>query len=192
MPSFESGPSEERDVADPNFEQLVQQFAERQQRADAENVVDWKEMKDWWVQTVHDLFNQIDGWLHSLIQSGSVKSLRKTTKLMEQDLGRYDIESLELQLSSRKLTFDPVGTMLIGAFGRIEVSGPNGKAVLLLLNTDKAVPPNERRAHVAWFITHPVPNFRQLPRTQPEFRSLTQDSFQQLFTDLFGINRSFA
>jgi hypothetical protein len=189
MSSFDSGPGEERSVADPEFEKLVQQFAERQQKVNAEDTVDWEEMKHWWVQTVHGLFNQIDGWLHSLIQSGSVKSTRKTTKLIEEDLGAYDIESLEIQLASRKLTFEPVGTMLIGAFGRIEVSGPNGKAVLLLLNPDDKIPPKDRRAHVSWFITHPAPNFRPSTRTRPELRPLTQDSFQQLFTDLFGINR---
>jgi hypothetical protein len=188
MSSFELGPSEEYSVADPEFEKLVQQFAERQQKADAEDVVDWEEMKNWWGQTVHNLFDQIDGWLRSLIQSGYIKSLRKSTQLIEEDLGAYDIESLELQLASRKLTFDPVGTVLIGAYGRIEVSGPNGKAVLLLLNTDSKIQPQERRAHVAWFITHPAANFRLLPKTRPELLPLTQDSFQQLFTDLFGVN----
>jgi len=68
-----------------------------------------------------------DGFSLSLIQSGSVRSIRKTTQLTEEDLGRYDVESLELVLASRKLTFEPIETMLIGAFGRIEVSGPTGK-----------------------------------------------------------------
>jgi len=176
-------------VADPEFEKLVQHFAEQQQKAGTDDVVDWEEMKNWWIKAVHDLFNQIDGWLHSLILSGSVKSARATMELTEEDLGRYKIESLELQLASRKLIFKPEGTMLIGAFGRVEVTGPNGKAVLLLLNTDSKVPPTERRAHVAWFITRPAPSFRPPPRSRPELRPLTQDSFQQLFTDLFGISR---
>jgi hypothetical protein len=176
-------------VADPEFEKLVQHFAERQQKADTDDVVDWEEMKNWWIKAVHDLFSQIDVWMHSLIQSGSVKSARTTMEMTEEDLGRYKIESLELRLASRKLTFKPEGTMLIGAFGRVEVSGPNGKAVLLLLNTDNKVPSMERRAHVAWFITHPAPSFRPPTRTRPELRPLTQDSFQQLFTDLFGIGR---
>lgn len=181
--------SQERAVADSDFEKLVQQFAERQLKNDAENVVDWNEMKRWWVGMVDDLFSQIDAWLRPLILSGSVKSIRKSVQLTEQDLGRYDIASLELLLASRKLTLEPVGTMLIGAFGRIEVSGPNGTAVLLLLNTDNKVPPNDKRAHVAWFIAHPAQSLRSLPKTRLERRPLTQESFQQLFTDLFGISR---
>jgi hypothetical protein len=176
-------------MADPEFEKLVQQFAEREQLAEAEGVVNWQEMKIWWIKAVHDLFDEIDAWLRSLINTGSVKSFRPLTQLTEQDLGRYDIESLELQLASRKLTFRPVGTMLIGAFGRIEVSGPNGNAVLLLLNTDNKAPPKERRANVAWFITRPSPSLRPPPRSRPELKALTEDSFQQLFADLFGIVR---
>ena len=175
-------------MANPDFEKLVLRFAERQQKDDAENVVDWNEMKGWWVKVVHDLFNQIDGWLNSLIQSGSVQSFRKSTQLTEEALGVYDVESLELVLASRKLTFKPVGTMLIGAFGRIEVSGPNGQAVLLLLNTNNNVPLKEKRAHVSWFVGHPARNLRPLSKTGLDLRALTQDSFQQLFTDLFGID----
>jgi hypothetical protein len=179
----------ERGVASSDFEKLVQRFVARQQQNDAENVVNWNEMKRWWIEAVNSLFNQIDAWLNSLIQSGSVESLRKSIQLTEQDLGRYDIESLELLLASRRLTFEPVGTMLIGAFGRVEVSGPNGKVVLLLLNTDNTVAPEKRRSHAAWFIAHPAQNLRPLAKSRPELRSLTEESFQQLFTDLFCIDR---
>jgi hypothetical protein len=174
-------------VPDPEFERRVQQFAEKQKEAATENAVDLKVTKDAWVKAVHDLFDQIHAWLGSVIQSGAVKSSRPRTYLAEESLGRYEIETLQLQLASKKMTFRPVGTLLIGAFGRIEVSGPKGKAVLLLLNTNKTVPPSERRLHVGWFIAPPAPVVRSVPRAQTEMKPLTEDSFQQLFADLFGI-----
>jgi hypothetical protein len=45
-------------MADPDFEKLVQRFAERQRKEDAENVVGWQERQHWWVAAVRDLFDQ--------------------------------------------------------------------------------------------------------------------------------------
>jgi hypothetical protein len=173
----------ERSVADTDFEKRVKQFA------NTENAVDWAAERNWWIQQVHELFNQIEGWLRPLIDSGPVTFSRTKIQLDEEDLGRYSIDSLELWLSGRKLTFKPVGTMLIGAFGRIDISGPNGKAVLLLRSTDDKVQAHERRAHAAWFISPPAPapGVRVSPRSKPEPRQFDLDSFQQMFTDLFGI-----
>ncbi len=182
-------------VADPDFEKLVQQFAE----AEAASAVNWDEIRDRWIQQVRELFDQIEVWLSPLIVGGTVQVSRPPRILMEEDLGTYTVQSLLLQLASRKLVLEPIGTMLIGAFGRIEATGPNGTAVLLLLNTDKTLPPQDRWQSVSWFISYPSSQF--LPRPRPiggqslppisrsESRPLTQDSFQQLFADLFGIRR---
>lgn len=182
-------------MADPDFEKLVQQFAE----AEAASTVNWGEIRDRWIQQVRELFDQIEVWLRPLIVGGTVQASRPPRVLTEEDLGTYTLQSLLLQLASRKLVLEPVGTMLIGAFGRIEATGPNGTAVLLLLNTDKTLPPKDRWQSVSWFITYPSPQV--LLRARPfggqslppvprsESRPLTQDSFQQLFADLFGIRR---
>lgn len=150
--------------------------------------MNWQELRAWWTLKVTQLFDQIEEWLRPLIDLGAIKSTRGSMQLTEQDIGQYDIELLQLQLASRKLTFKPEGTMLVGAYGRIEVSGPTGKVVLLLRDTDKNVPLKEKRAHVDWFITRPMPELRSLPRNWPERRPWTEESFQQMFTDLFGIS----
>lgn len=170
-----------------NFEDRVKQFAEEQEKVDAENAVDWKAVKDDWIKAVRELFDQITGWLKPLIESGSLRAARSHISCEEQDLGPYKIEALELQLASKKMTFKPVGTVLIGAWGRIDVTGPTGKAALLLLNTDKSAPPKERRLHLGWFIGRPIAAGVVLPRTRPELKPLTEDSFEGLFEDLFGI-----
>jgi len=186
---IETGPESEYSMPNPEFEDLVRRFAERQERAEREDAVDWQELRSWWTRKVTQLFDQIEAWLRPLIDSGAIKSTRHPMQLTEEDIGQYDVESLQLQLASRKLTFRPEGTMLVGAFGRIEVSGPTGKTVLLLRDADKDVPLKGKRTHVDWFIARPIPELRSQPRNRQERRPLTEDSFQQMFTDLFGISR---
>ena len=172
-------------MSEREFEKLVRDFA----RAAEENAVNWEEMKKWWLLEAHNLFDLIEQWLGPLIQSQAVKATRPKVYLTESELGRYPIESLRLTLAGRDLTFAPEGTMLVGAFGRIEANGPRGNAALLLLNTDDSLPPAKRREQVAWFIAHPAAALGQPRRTPPDLRPLTEQSFQQLFADLFGITR---
>jgi hypothetical protein len=70
-------------------------------------------------------------------------------------------------------------SVIIGGFGRIDVGGPNGSAMLVLCPPDDNIPREQHRDRAEWFISHP------LRRTI--LRPLTQATFEQLFADLFGI-----
>jgi hypothetical protein len=174
-------------MASSDFERLVLEFAKKNKQEAAEEAVDWDEQRKWWIQRAQQLFDQIESWLRPLIDSGTVTSVRSKVFLNEQDLGRYEIESLKLELAGRNLTIVPEGSMFIGVFGSMAVSGPRIKAVLLLLNTDKDVPPTRRRDHTEWFITQPSPIGLAARRARPERHLLTEQSFKDLFAAAFGI-----
>lgn len=80
-----------------------------------------------------------------------------------------------------KLEMTPVGTMILGSFGRIDLKGPNGQLMLIL----EATPGTEETDYVPrdgrWFIVIR----EQTRRLKSE---LTKANFEQLFMSLFGIN----
>ena len=57
---IKSGPDPEYSMPTREFEDLVRRFAEREERAERENVVDWQELKTWWTRKVTQLFDQIE------------------------------------------------------------------------------------------------------------------------------------
>jgi hypothetical protein len=160
-----------------NFEDLVRQYADKKKSA-AESV-DWEERKEWWKGRVSLLFDEILNWLKNLVESGTIEFTRGNVSLTEEALGPYEVESCTIILQQEKLTFKPVGSVIIGGFGRIDVDGPNGHVMLILCTPDNNVPPNERRNKAEWFISH--------PKQRTNLRPFTKEAFEQLFADLFGI-----
>jgi hypothetical protein len=160
------------------FEELVRQYADQKQSA-AENPVDWDEQKKWWQERVSLLFSEISGWLNPLISSNIVTFSKANISLTEELLGQYEIESCTIRLKQQTLRFIPKASMIIGGFGRIDVDGPNGSAMLVLYTQDDTIPRDKRRDRAEWFISH--------PQHRTTLRPLTKAAFEQLFTDLFGI-----
>jgi hypothetical protein len=160
------------------FEELVRHYADKN-KSTTESSVDWQERKTWWQQRVSQLFDEIDGWLKPLIESNTVTFSKKNVSLTEEALGNYEIESCTIGLQQQKLTFKPLGSVIIGGFGRIDVDGPNGSVMLILCTPEKDVPRDQVRDKATWFISH--------PKKRTDLGPFTKEAFEQLFADLFGI-----
>ncbi len=169
------------------FEELVREYAERERTDEAEAPALRQSRIQWWEGRVGALLGDISRWLSPLVQSGSLKIEPGKVNLEEESLGRYEIASGIIKLGPKRLTLNPIGTIIIGALGRIDVTGPNGKAVLLLVAPDDSTASTkDRMANASWFISHPLLSGKAKAQRR-ELRPLTQETFQDLFTDLFGI-----
>ena len=191
----------DRAVSGPGFEELVQQFAESQIASDKAVEVAkeeaWTAVRELWVRQVHGLYDQVEGWLGAVIAGGWVEATREQRLLTEECLGEYAIESLQLHVGSLKMRFDPLGTLMLHAFGRIEVTGPQGSVALLLQGHDEKSPTISGQEHAEWYILHPEAMTDAAVRSRVGLRwrygkrtvrrGLTEDTFQQLFMNLFGI-----
>jgi hypothetical protein len=185
----------------PDFETLVQQFAERRKASEkaAQDTEgnDWTAVRELWVSQVRELFDRMEGWLGLVIAAGSVQSVRAPRLLVEESLGEYAIESLELKVGSLKMMFEPVGTLILNAFGQIDVVGPEGRVVLLLQGGDETWPTISGQKQAEWFILHPGGisraavrsrvGLRWMSGTRAVRRTLEEGTFLELFMDLFGI-----
>jgi hypothetical protein len=189
------------DVPGQGFEELVQQFAESQLASDraveAAKEEAWTAVRELWVRQVHGLFDRLEGWLGSVIAHGWVEATREQRLLTEECLGEYAVESLQLHVGSLKIRFEPLGTLMLHAFGRIEVMGPQGNVALVLQGREEESPTVSGQEQAEWYILHPDAmtdaavqsrsGLRWLYGRRTVRRGLTEDTFQQLFMNLFGI-----
>lgn len=158
------------------FEERVRQHVQALTLKD-EDAVDWNERKDWWQRRVSALLESVERWITPLVKSNTVSFSRESVSINEEMLGLYTAETGTIKLGKEKLHFQPVGSVILGGFGRVDVDGPNGTVMLILLS----LAPNEHQRDLSeWYIVH--------PKSRREFIPLTQDSFEQLFADLFGID----
>jgi hypothetical protein len=106
----------------------------------AENLIDRKNQIQKWNQEIQKLYTQVEQWLKSSIQKKYVTVEKKPIVLEEENLGKYNVESLEIHIGKGKIIFEPIGMLIIGARGRIDVTGPYGRKEMLLLLGDNETP----------------------------------------------------
>lgn len=160
-------------------------FVKRQQTASAEvEQVDWAKEREDWLGRLDELYRQIESFLAEYIKAGEVKLSYRDIELNEENIGSYSARQMTLKIGRQEITMTPVGTLLIGAKGRVEVVGPAGRTRLLLVDSDasgprikatvsiggKPEPPNVEAAPKeikwAWKISTSPPTLQYIELTQ--------------------------
>lgn len=175
-------------------------FLKRQQdeaTTESNTAFDPKEQLEQWLKLLGALYDQIEDFLREYVDRGAAKILRRDIPLNEDFVGSYLASELLLTIGRSTVTFTPIGTMLIGTKGRVDVKGPRGTARLALVNkkitnarqliqitvatdTSRPAPPTPSQAvkqiEWTWKISTPPPEM--------QFIDLGQDSF---FDMLLGL-----
>jgi hypothetical protein len=111
-------------------------FVKRQQTKEQEEgaALDPKQELEQWLGYLGALYKQIEQYLASYINNGSAKIEYLDIQLNEDFIGPYSARKMLLKIGLSTVSFTPVGTMLIGTKGRVDVQGPLGAARLSLVN----------------------------------------------------------
>ena len=103
------------------FDDFVKQRTDlARQSAEAVNS---KETLADWLRELNALYSTMEGFLQSYTESGQIKIERRPVQLTEEYLGTYDAEALAMLIGNDEVTAQPVGTLLIGSRGRVDLSG---------------------------------------------------------------------
>jgi hypothetical protein len=100
-----------------------------------------KHIKDWQV-SVTNLFKEIRSYLKEYEADGSISFSDREIELTEESLGRYRIPSMSIIAGPATIMLEPVGTMLVGAWGRVDMyrqgrGGEQDRILLLRLPTSR-------------------------------------------------------
>jgi len=76
-----------------------------------------------WRHELDSLYQKMEEYLNDYINSG-LRTERRLVQLTEDYLGTYEAEALAILIGRDEVTAEPVGTMLIGSRGCVDLSGP--------------------------------------------------------------------
>jgi len=93
-----------------------------------------------WRNYLDQLYTNIDSWLLDYKEKGVVKITQRGKTIYEEFSGEYDVNEMIISLYGKTIVFEPIGTMFIGAKGRVDVHGKNGTVSLCLVNQDRVEP----------------------------------------------------
>lgn len=173
-------------------------FVKRQQAEQQEIAgFDPKQQLTEWLDYLDALYQQITTYLRSYIESGAAQVNYRDLQLNEEFIGPYIARQMILKIGRATVTFTPIGTLLIGMKGRVDVQGPSGNATLFLINKQATsahslvrvtvtrpgdpppLPPStEPIKHIewAWKIGSPPPEMK--------FTELTQEAFFEMVLEV--------
>ena len=100
--------------------------------------VDWEQTRATWLRELDRLYGCMEAYLKNYTDSGRIRIERHAVQLTEDYLGTYDAEKLTFFIGSDKVVAEPIGALLIGSRGRVDLSG-NCKTLRIVL-LDKGGP----------------------------------------------------
>lgn len=114
------------------------EFVKREKSsAVAQSQIDWDKERSEWVDYLDSLYKKVESFLKKWTtpdNDGPIRTEYKDTEVYEENLGTYPVKKMLIHIGRRVITLTPVGTLLIGSKGRVDVEGPSGKAALVLVD----------------------------------------------------------
>ncbi|MGB3836254.1 hypothetical protein [Castellaniella sp.] len=107
------------------FDEFIKSQAKNTEKNSTAQITPEQEKK-LWLEKLAELHNLVDESLNAYVKSGDVKITRVPVVLHEEQLGLYEANQLEILLGRQLIRLKPIGTFLIGARGRVDMTGPRG------------------------------------------------------------------
>jgi hypothetical protein len=169
-------------------------FVASQQETDADTEMYWAGVRDEWLAKLDSLHGKIIEFLREYIP-GSISYGFTEIELNEPNIGRYLAKRMDIKIGRQRVSLVPVGTIIIGCKGRVDVEGSAGRAQILLVdgrarsaadlikvtvNTKGSVPPPPpaQKGPISW-------TWKIVTNTaQKGFVDLDRDSFFALLMEI--------
>jgi hypothetical protein len=95
---------------------------------------DWKKELAFWLKSLDELYSTMIGFLTEYVDDGAVLYQLEDITLNEEFSGEYKAKSMLLQIGLKQIRVVPIGTMLIGSRGRVDIIGEASRSRLVLIN----------------------------------------------------------
>jgi hypothetical protein len=115
-----------------DFEDMLNRHGEVKKQDE----IDWNAQKDEWISFIKQFYSSVEGWLAPYVEQQKLAFDYKKTTLSEEHIGTYDVDTMNINFAGQQIKIEPVGTLLIGTKGRIDMEGARGRVQFILADKD--------------------------------------------------------
>ena len=98
--------------------------------------IDWEQKREEWLQYLGQFYAQVKEFMGEYVNQNKVRLRCGSKTLNEEFIGEYTVDTMTLDIGPNSVIFDPVGTNLIGAKGRVDMRGAKGTVKFVLVPED--------------------------------------------------------
>ena len=120
-------------MAELDFSEFVRRQTARAQ-SESGDPIDWAKRRGDWLRALEELYTSMQRHLEPYTETREIPIERTPMRLREDHLGTYDASKLTFKIGRKKIVAKPIGTLLIGARGRVDLSGPSKTLKVVLLD----------------------------------------------------------
>lgn len=113
--------------------QQFEEYIAARADAPAQPAVDWLARRDKWLQRLDEFYRQVEGYVEPYVSSGKMCLNFSARQVREEYVGSYEACGLDMEVGGGSVRFDPIGTNLIGALGRVDMVGAGGSVGFVLV-----------------------------------------------------------
>ena len=95
--------------------------------------IDWDKQRDEWLTHLNRFYDLVDEFIADYVDNQQLSVTRSKKTLNEDNIGEYEVDVLSINIGFTKVTLTPIGTLLIGGKGRVDMIGPKGKVKFVLV-----------------------------------------------------------
>lgn len=170
-------------------------FIKTQQVSKADDSIDWKKQRDEWLKYLDDFYALVESSLKPYVEKRQISISFESKQIFEEEIGSYEVKSARIKIGHSEAKLDPIGTLLVGAKGRVDLVGPRGTARFVLVDADSTGPRITVRSSVVGQDLPPEPPRKKVERwawrrtTLPPritYLPLTDESFQDSLLEVMN------
>jgi hypothetical protein len=121
-------------IPSPNLSDYIRRKVESAEKASKSE--DLKASKELWLSELDNLFQTIESILDDPTIKGFILIEKSEKTLNEELVGAYSAPSMRITIGNDDVELSPVGMRILAARGRVDMKGPRGSVMLLLLKKD--------------------------------------------------------
>lgn len=113
--------------------QAFDEFIEKTSIRNRNSTVNWDEQREEWLTHLRHFYNMVEEFTEDYVARQQLAITRSREDLNEENIGKYKVDILSISIGSTEVTLIPIGTLLIGSKGRVDMVGPKGKVKFVLV-----------------------------------------------------------
>lgn len=87
--------------------------------------------KDLWLNSIKEIYKEIEQWIGSFKKEGLLDIKEAPISINEDLIGQYETSKLLIVISGKLIEIEPIGTYILGSYGRIDIKGTKGHYMLV-------------------------------------------------------------
>ncbi len=115
------------------FDEFVKKRVDQAKANSAMHAIDWNRTREDWLRELGALYSKMEEYLKKYTDTGRIQVRRDKVFLSEDHLGTYEVETLAFLIGNEKVVAKPIGALMVGAIGRVDLVGARGRLRIVLL-----------------------------------------------------------